>query len=109
MTSKEGITVTLAFLALIQAASSFRPLPAGGGASGTVVSLGAEYLSSGGTAIGTLVERTSRFTMLLHLPRMEGHSDEPRVKNGPALAGHGAEAVRDAIQSLLTYKASVWS
>ena len=28
---------------------------------------------------------------------MAGHGSEPRVKNGPALAGHGAEAVRDAI------------
>ena len=35
--------------------------------------------------------------MLLHLPRMGGHGDQPRVKNGPALSGHGAEAVRDAI------------
>ena len=49
------------------------------------------------SAIGTLVERTTRFTMLLHLPRMVGHGDEARVKNGPPLAGHGAEAVRDAI------------
>ncbi|MGZ4393241.1 MAG: IS30 family transposase, partial [Gaiellaceae bacterium] len=49
------------------------------------------------SAIGTLVERTTRYLMLLHLPRMNGHGDEPRVKNGPALAGHGAEAVRDAI------------
>ena len=49
------------------------------------------------SAIGTLVERTTRFTMLLHLPRMDGHGNEPTIKNGPPLAGHGAEAVRDAI------------
>ena len=48
------------------------------------------------SAIGTLVERSTRFTMLLHLPPMEGHGG-PRAKHGPALAGHGAQAVRDAI------------
>ena len=54
-------------------------------------------LGLGSSAIGTLVERTTRFTLLLHLPRMTGHGHEARVKNGPALAGHGAEAVRDTI------------
>jgi IS30 family transposase len=53
------------------------------------------------SAIGTLVERSTRFTMLLHLPRMSEHG-QPRVHNGPALAGHGAEAVRDAIASSIT-------
>jgi IS30 family transposase len=54
------------------------------------------------SAIGTLVERTTRFVMLLRLPPMEGHGVEPRIKNGPALAGHGAEAVRDAIAETIT-------
>jgi IS30 family transposase len=58
-------------------------------------------LGLGSSAIGTLVERTTRFTMLLHLPRMTEHGTAPRVKNGPALAGHGAEAVRDAIASTI--------
>lgn len=49
------------------------------------------------SAIGTLVERTTRFTMLLHLPPMAGHIPGAHIKNGPAMTGHGAEAVRDAI------------
>jgi IS30 family transposase len=52
------------------------------------------------SAIGTLVERTSRFAMLLHLPPMDGR-DRVRIKNGPALTGHGAEAVRDAITAAI--------
>src|ERR1041385_9317 len=53
------------------------------------------------TAIGTLVERSTRFTMLLHLPPMPGHGG-PRMKHGPPLAGRGAEAVRDAITKQIT-------
>jgi IS30 family transposase len=56
----------------------------------------------GSSAIGTLVERKTRFTLLLHLPRMSDHGHKARVKNGPALAGHGAEAVRDAITRTIT-------
>ena len=48
------------------------------------------------SAIGTLVERSSRFTMLLHLPPIEGHNS-PRVKGGPPITGAGAGAVRNAI------------
>ena len=40
--------------------------------------------------------------MLIHLPRMEGWGVEPRVKNGPALAGYGAEAMRVAITTQMT-------
>ncbi len=54
------------------------------------------------SAIGTLVERATRHTMLLHLPTMEGHREQPRAKNGPPLAGHGAQAVRDTIAQQIT-------
>lgn len=54
------------------------------------------------SAIGTLVERTTRYAMLLHLPPQPGHGHQPREKHGPALAGHGAEAVRDAIAQAMS-------
>ena len=48
------------------------------------------------SAIGTLIERSSRFTMLLHLPPIEGHNS-PRATPGPPITGAGAGAVRHAI------------
>nr|WP_239514376.1 IS30 family transposase [Streptosporangium sp. 'caverna'] len=59
-------------------------------------------IGTGRSAIGTLVESTTRFTLLLHLPRMDGYGTLERVKNGPALAGRGAQAVRDAITKEIT-------
>jgi IS30 family transposase len=59
-------------------------------------------IGSGRSAIGTLVERSTRFTVLLHLPRAEGWGVELPVKNGPALGGYGAEAMRAAIAAQMT-------
>ena len=54
------------------------------------------------SAIGTVVERTSRFTLLVHLPRLDGYGTTPRIKNGPALAGYGAVAMKEALEATMT-------
>ena len=54
------------------------------------------------SAIGTVVERTSRYTLLVHLPRSQGYGTIPPVKNGPALSGYGAVAMKDALTTTMT-------
>ncbi|MEA5117232.1 MAG: IS30 family transposase [Propionicimonas sp.] len=56
----------------------------------------------GRSAIGTIVERASRSTLLVHLPRLEGWGETPPVKNGPALGGYGAIAMNTALKVSIT-------
>src|SRR5699024_10853883 len=54
------------------------------------------------SAIGTVIERKSRATMLVHLPRLDGYGQRPRTKDGPALAGYGAVAMNAALAASMT-------
>jgi IS30 family transposase len=54
-------------------------------------------IGTGRSAIGTIVERSSRSTILVHLPRLEGWGEKPPVRNGPSLGGSGAIAMNKAL------------
>ncbi len=53
------------------------------------------------SAIGTLVDRSTRFTVLVHLPREEGWGKSAPVKNGTALSGYGALSMNKALAAAL--------
>jgi IS30 family transposase len=59
-------------------------------------------IGTGRSAIGTLVERSSRSTILIHLPRIEGWGEKPPVKNGPSPGGYGAVATNAALTASVT-------
>ena len=59
-------------------------------------------IGTGRSAIGTLIERSSRSTLLVHLPRLDGWGEQPVVKNGPALGGYGAIAMNAALTASMT-------
>ena len=53
-------------------------------------------------AIGTVVDRTTKYTLLVHLPREQGYRHKETPKNGPALAGYGAITMKNALASTMS-------
>ncbi len=62
------------------------------------------------SAIATFVERSSRFTVLVHLPCEKGCYDViARTKKGPALTGYGAITMANALtRTVATLPAQLW-
>ncbi|MTE16661.1 IS30 family transposase [Nocardia sp. CT2-14] len=53
------------------------------------------------SAIGTLVDRSTRFTVLVHLPREDGWGKAAPIKNGTALSGYGSLSMNKALAAAL--------
>ena len=49
------------------------------------------------SAIATIVDRTTRFTILVHLPRESDYRLIAPRKNGPPLGGYGAVTMSNAL------------
>ncbi len=54
------------------------------------------------SAIGTVVERSTRYTLLVHLPREEGWRHKQAIKNGPALAGYSAITMKNRLAQTMS-------
>lgn len=55
------------------------------------------------------MERSGRFTLLLHRPREKGYGQIPRKRNGPALAGYGAVAMTNVLKkTVATLPTHMW-
>jgi IS30 family transposase len=54
------------------------------------------------SAIGTVVDRTTRYTLLVHLPREDGYHHKHTVHNGPALSGYGAITMKNALANTMS-------
>ena len=55
------------------------------------------------------MERSSRFTILVHLPREVGYGPTLRTKYGPALAGYGAITMANMLRrTVTTLPAQLW-
>mgnify|MGYP001672329652 CR=1 FL=1 len=59
-------------------------------------------IGTGRSAIGALVGRYSRATVLVRLPRLEGWGQSSPVENGPSLGGYGAAAMSTALAASVT-------
>jgi len=53
-------------------------------------------------AIGTVVDRATRFTVLVRLPGGAGYGAISRTKNGPAFPGYGASSMKNALARSLS-------